>query len=327
MWTGFVSRIRSSNRLKRLTKLRRRLLIGATTIAALGVALSSVTSAGNVSATQKDSYKEIVRETVNASQFITFASNSFGLGGKYPSPSYDQAEKWLLKAHTELTLISERFKGEDVRVNNNSFHLTLEQLDYVADTVVGLDWEDTTNRAKENIRNGRFSESYRDIERFKQRVLRLKDFVNKDSYFHKANTLEREVQIGERDLKYFHELANARNIAEHSTDIRALNDNIQFLHKEMNIVRKDKSVLRDLGEDPSKTKEQITEILGMTLAKKAEALVMRAETSQTGNDLFLAKMDATQAIRYGNEDAVKILEKINEGIKLYNSTKTVPRIP
>ena len=82
MWTGFVSRIRSSNRLKRLTKLRRRLLIGATTIAALGVALSSVTSAGNVSATQKDSYKEIVRETVNASQFITFASNSFGLGGE-----------------------------------------------------------------------------------------------------------------------------------------------------------------------------------------------------------------------------------------------------
>ena len=68
---------------------------------------------------------------------------------------------------------------------------------------------------------------------------------------------------------------------------------------------------------------EMNQIIGKAYAKKAEILIIRAETHQSINDLFLARMDAREAIKSGNKDAMKLLEEINEKIKLYKNTRFI----
>ena len=350
MWAGIVSRIRSANRLKRFTKLRKGLIITAAGLAALGMTLTSVAQTGHANPSQlqhldsqekqvvlkvedqavqnpakfqekKDSYKKISSAAIRISQFVTMANNALLIG----SPSFDEAERLLLRAHNEFKLIQERLLGEDIFVSSTLVINLMQDLDCSTDRMVGFDWDDTVKRVQDNIQNGRFDESYRDVERFKQRVVRLQDLVNKDAHFHNANKLEREIMVGERDYKYSHELSILSSTAEKSHDLGQLNSVVKTVTKELNIIRKDKSVLRDLGEDPNPIIEQMNEIRGVALAKKAEVLIVRAETHQSINDLFLAKMDATQAVKYGNTDAVEILEHVQQAIASFKGTKTVPR--
>ena len=167
MWAGIVSRIRSANRLKRFTKLRKGLIITAAGLAALGMTLTSVAQTGHANPSQlqhldsqekqvvlkvedqavqnpakfqekKDSYKKISSAAIRISQFVTMANNALLIG----SPSFDEAERLLLRAHNEFKLIQERLLGEDIFVSSTLVINLMQDLDYSTDRMVGFDWDD-----------------------------------------------------------------------------------------------------------------------------------------------------------------------------------------